>query len=183
LALIAIDLASAVSGHHDHMTIVCDGRLKIPLMFGPPTVQWGFRRVARPVRFRDAECMSSLLSTLSSLGPLALTVAVAAVINSCGLKSLLLVPGAIGTLIVGVLGDTLLWDAAHGRYQDSDTIIFGLPRVAGSADSWFGPVHSFLGLLLLVGFLGLATFALWPKRRPAPEFVVRHSAKRQAGKR
>jgi nitrogen fixation-related uncharacterized protein len=119
--------------------------------------------------------MNSLLSTLLTLAMLAV---VATAIYFCGLKVLLLVPTSIGFLVVGVLTSVLLWDVAHGQYQDSDTIIFGLPRVAGSADSWYGPVSSVLGLLLLLGFVAVATFALWPKRRPTPEFVARRLADR-----
>jgi hypothetical protein len=58
--------------------------------------------------------MSSLLSTLSSLAMLG---GVALAIYFCGVKVLLLVPSAIGSLIIGVIGDILLWEMAHGSVK------------------------------------------------------------------
>jgi nitrogen fixation-related uncharacterized protein len=106
--------------------------------------------------------MTSLLGTLTWLTLIAATYAG---VRFCGTKVLLLFPTSIGFLIVGVLGDVLLWDRANGQYQDSDTIIFGLPRVAGSAEAWYGPVSWVFRLLVGIGFLGVAVFALRPKKR------------------
>ena len=74
----------------------------------------------------------------------------------CGKKIFLVIPSIAVPLAVGIVGDMILWDTAHGRYQDSDTIIFGLPRMAHSADGWYLPVSTVLtAVLALVSVSGI----------------------------
>jgi hypothetical protein len=87
-------------------------------------------------------------------------------VHFCGKKFLAAVPGILIPLTLGVVTNILLWDAANGSYQDSDTIIFGAPRVPGSAEAWFEPASTACVLGLTVLALVIVTFAIWPKNRP-----------------
>jgi hypothetical protein len=76
---------------------------------------------------------------IPSLGTIVLAAAVVAGVRWCGAKFLLLFPATAIAMLVGVIGDAVVWERAGGRYEDSDTIIFGLPRVEGSAANWYRP--------------------------------------------
>jgi nitrogen fixation-related uncharacterized protein len=83
-------------------------------------------------------------------------------------KFLLVFPTTIVAVVVGVIGDILLWDLADGRYEDSDTIIFGLHRVNGSAASWYGTASGVMVLVLVLVWVLVTTIAVWPKGRLIP---------------
>ena len=109
----------------------------------------------------DAEYMIPGLVPFISLGVLI------AGVHYCGKKFLLVVPSTIIPMPIGLVTNMLLWDAASGRYEDSDTLIFGAPRIPGSTDGWFEPAQTALGLALFALGAAVVTFAVWPKDRPA----------------
>jgi nitrogen fixation-related uncharacterized protein len=111
--------------------------------------------------FADAKYMIANLFQIASVGLLI------AGVHYCGTKFLLIIPGTLIPLVIGVVTNLLLWDAAHGQYEDSDTLIFGAPRVPGSADAWFKPAETATELVLMALSAVIVIFAVWPKNRPA----------------
>lgn len=108
----------------------------------------------------DAECMISNLGSILFLGVLI------AGVHFCGKKFLFIIPGTIIPVVIGVVSNIVLWEAAHGQYEDSDTLIFGAPRIPGSADAWFKPAETATGIALIVAAVVIVAFAVWPKDRP-----------------
>jgi hypothetical protein len=113
--------------------------------------------------------MIATLLQIASIGALIIGV------KYCGKKFLLIIPGTIIPAVIGVVTNIVLWEAAHGQYEDSDTLIFGAPRVPGSADSWFKPVESALGFAFVLVACAIVAYAVWPKNRPAFRFQKRSS--------
>jgi nitrogen fixation-related uncharacterized protein len=110
--------------------------------------------------------MLEVVGQIALLGmAVAVFAATIAAVRVCGAKVLLVIPAAIVLYIIGAIADAVLWSMADGLYADSDTIIFGPPRLEGSADGWYVPVAVIMKLSLGAVWLAISAVALRPKRK------------------